>query len=393
MDRVFSVEEIPDHFWSSSAAGDGDDDKNKSPGSEMNRSASEWAFQRLLREEVDKKGEDNEEEEAKENGCFENNKHDNIPADVEDYQAFLKKKLNLACAAVAMSMASFAKPQDSAARADSGSQASNTPQLGSKTVSRGAGDKDDNAVAEVPSFPSGQKKLRAQVRPSTSTGSSKEQSDEDEVEGENETMENMDPADVKRVRRMLSNRESARRSRRRKQAHLTELESQVSQLRVENTNLLKSLTDISQRYNEAAVNNRILKADVETLKAKVKMAEEAVKRTTGLNPVFHALPEIPSMPSFDGYPSDTSTDAAVYEEDGPKHTLYQAAANESISTHDLRINNALADISSVENIQSASEGSAVTGNKIGRTASLQRVASLEHLQKRIRGGVSLNGKQ
>ncbi|KAB2005617.1 hypothetical protein ERO13_D11G259400v2 [Gossypium hirsutum] len=393
MDRVFSVEEVPDHFWSSSAADGGDDDKNICPSSEMNRSASEWAFQQFLREEVDKKGEDNEEEEAKENGCFENNKHDNSPADVEDYQAFLKKKLNLACAAVAMSMASFAKPQDSAARADSGSQTSNTPQLGSKTVSRGAGDKDDNAVAEVPSFPSGQKKLRAQVRPSTSTGSSKEQSDEDEVEGENETMENMDPADAKRVRRMLSNRESARRSRRRKQAHLTELESQVSQLRVENANLLKSLTDISQRYNEAAVNNRILKADVETLKAKVKMAVEAIKRTTGLNPVFHALPEIPSMSSFDGCPSDTSTDAAVYEEDGPKHTLYQAAANDSISTHELRINNALADISSVENIQPVSEGSAVTGNKIGRTASLQRVASLEHLQKRIRGGVSLNGKQ
>ncbi|TYG58518.1 hypothetical protein ES288_D08G229500v1 [Gossypium darwinii] len=34
-------------------------------------------------------------------------------------------------------VASFAKPQDSAARANSGSQASNAPQLGSKTVSRG----------------------------------------------------------------------------------------------------------------------------------------------------------------------------------------------------------------------------------------------------------------
>ncbi|TYH79695.1 hypothetical protein ES332_D03G081000v1 [Gossypium tomentosum] len=33
--------------------------------------------------------------------------------------------------------ASFAKPQDSAARGSSGSQASNAPQLGSKTVSRG----------------------------------------------------------------------------------------------------------------------------------------------------------------------------------------------------------------------------------------------------------------
>ncbi|ONK64700.1 uncharacterized protein A4U43_C07F28970 [Asparagus officinalis] len=68
---------------------------------------------------------------------------------------------------------------------------------------------------------------------------------------------------------MLSNRESARRSRRRKQAHLSELEAQVSQLRVENSALLKRLTDINQKYNEASVDNRILKADVETLRAKL----------------------------------------------------------------------------------------------------------------------------
>ncbi|XVE89880.1 hypothetical protein DITRI_Ditri20bG0030700 [Diplodiscus trichospermus] len=200
----------------------------------------------------------------------------------------------------------------------------------------------------------------------------------------------MDPANAKRVRRMLSNRESARRSRRRKQAHLTELETQVAQLRVENANLLKRLADISQKYNESAVDNRVLKADVETLRAKVKMAEEGVKRITGLNPVLQASPEISTMgmPSFDESPSDTSTDAVIPVQDGPKHTFYQAAANHPMSTHDLRINNALTDISSVENIPPNSEGSAVTGNKIGRTASLQRVASLEHLQKRIRGGVS-----
>ena len=32
---------------------------------------------------------------------------------------------------------------------------------------------------------------------------------------------------------------------------------------------MKRLTDISQKYNEAAVDNRVLKADVETLRAKV----------------------------------------------------------------------------------------------------------------------------
>ncbi|KAE8670961.1 hypothetical protein F3Y22_tig00112042pilonHSYRG00036 [Hibiscus syriacus] len=108
MDRVFSVEDMSVHFWSSSAAAA--DDRDNKPGSKMNRSASEWAFQQFLREEDDKKGGDhNEEKEAKEelkneNGCFENNNNNNVPADFEDYQAILKKKLNLACAAVAMSM-------------------------------------------------------------------------------------------------------------------------------------------------------------------------------------------------------------------------------------------------------------------------------------------------
>jgi chromosome segregation ATPase len=72
--------------------------------------------------------------------------------------------------------------------------------------------------------------------------------------------------------RMLSNRESARRSRRRKQAHLSELEMQVAQLRVENTALVKQLADISHKFNKAAVDNRALKSNVEALCAKVKCA-------------------------------------------------------------------------------------------------------------------------
>ena len=101
------------------------------------------------------------------------------------------------------------------------------------------------------------------------------------------------------------------------------------------------------------------------------MAEETVKRITGLNPMLHAMSDISSisMPSFDGSPSDASADAAVAVQDDPNHHFYQPTSNNPITSHDLGINNGLRDIS-IENVQ---------------TGSLQRVASLEHLQKQIRG--------
>lgn len=426
MDRVFSVEEISGQLWSSSPA-------QRDDSSKMNRSASEWAFQRFLQEAAaaaaagdavsdSSAGDDNdavleiEQQSSNQNQNLEakegrvsagscsgpgNGKvpfnappPPNVSIDSEDYQAFLKNKLNLACAAVALS-------RDSATRDDSGAPASNTSQLGSQDPSKGSGydlsrsqDKDANGSVGMPSLPAMQKKPAVPVR-SVTSGSSREQSEDDELERETETTANMDPADAKRVRRMLSNRESARRSRRRRQAHLTELETQVAQLRVENATLLKRLTDISQKYNEAAVDNRVLKADVETLRAKVKMAEETVKRITGLNPLFHTMPDVStmSMPSFDGSPSDTSADPSVPVQDDSKHHFFQSASTSSVATQDLRVNNGLADISSVETVQPNSGTVAVADNKIGRTASMQRVASLEHLQKRIRGGVSPCGPQ
>ncbi|KAJ6974687.1 hypothetical protein NC653_030724 [Populus alba x Populus x berolinensis] len=440
MERVFSVEDnITEHFWSPPPPPPPEDL------SKMNRSESEWAFERFLQEASAVTLDDNTSSNSsadktdvvqiKDHGNSNNNATSKcsfsngtcataassfaapaiIPVESDDYHAFLKSKLNLACAAVALTRlnveilhgvgykASFVKPLDSPATAESGSQASNTSHLGSHAPSKGAGydllrsqDKDANESLGTPSLPSMQRKSTVTVKPTTSV-SSRELSEDDENEAETELTENMRPTDAKRVRRMLSNRESARRSRSRKQAHLTELETQVAQLRVENSSLLKSLTDISQKYNESAVDNRVLKADVETLRAKVKMAEETVKRFTGLNTLFHAMPDVStmSMSSFDGSPSDTPADAAIPVQDDPKHHFYQAPNNPK-TTHDSRTrgNNVLADISSVENVQpNPVPAAGVSGNKMGRTPSLQRVASLEHLQKRIRGGTSPCGLQ
>ncbi|RCV22030.1 hypothetical protein SETIT_4G187300v2 [Setaria italica] len=85
--------------------------------------------------------------------------------------------------------------------------------------------------------------------------------------------------ETKRIRRMVSNRESARRSRRRKQAQLSELESQVEQLKGENATLFKQLSEANQQFTTAVTDNRILKSDVEALRVKVKMAEDMVARS------------------------------------------------------------------------------------------------------------------
>ncbi|KAF3446472.1 hypothetical protein FNV43_RR11651 [Rhamnella rubrinervis] len=87
-----------------------------------------------------------------------------------------------------------------------------------------------------------------------------------------------DPTDLKRIKRMDSNRESARRSRKRKQAHLAELESQVDKLRGDNASLYKQLTDATYQYRDADTNNRVLKSNVEAMRAKVKLAEDMVTR-------------------------------------------------------------------------------------------------------------------
>ncbi|CAH8361678.1 unnamed protein product [Eruca vesicaria subsp. sativa] len=70
----------------------------------------------------------------------------------------------------------------------------------------------------------------------------------------------------RKQRRMVSNRESARRSRMRKQRHLDELWSQVMWFRVENHQLLDKLNNLSESHEKALQENVQLKEETSELK-------------------------------------------------------------------------------------------------------------------------------
>ncbi|KAJ4940060.1 hypothetical protein NE237_026751 [Protea cynaroides] len=119
-----------------------------------------------------------------------------------------------------------------------------------------------------------------QARGATS-GSSREQSDEDDLEaGSCEQSTGSVEEKDKRSKRKEQNKESARKSRKKKQEQLADMELQVDQLRGENASLYKQLTNANQQFNEAATDNRVFKSDVEALRVKVKLAEDMVSRGT-----------------------------------------------------------------------------------------------------------------
>ncbi|KAG6651234.1 hypothetical protein I3843_06G090500 [Carya illinoinensis] len=72
--------------------------------------------------------------------------------------------------------------------------------------------------------------------------------------------------DERKQRRMISNRESARRSRMRKQKHLDELWSQVVRLRTEKYHLIERLNHVTESHDELLQENTRLKEEASDLR-------------------------------------------------------------------------------------------------------------------------------
>ncbi|KAK4804918.1 hypothetical protein SAY86_004735 [Trapa natans] len=80
--------------------------------------------------------------------------------------------------------------------------------------------------------------------------------------------------DPKKRKRMESNRESARRSRIRKQKHLHDLNSQVALFKKENSNILKVINMSTQHFLNVEAENSILRAQMMELSHRLESLNE-----------------------------------------------------------------------------------------------------------------------
>ena len=83
--------------------------------------------------------------------------------------------------------------------------------------------------------------------------------------------------DPRKRKRMLSNRESARRSRMRKQKHLDDLTGQLRQLARENNEILTRMNVISQLYMNIEAENSILRAQMAELTHRLDSLNEIIE--------------------------------------------------------------------------------------------------------------------
>lgn len=92
--------------------------------------------------------------------------------------------------------------------------------------------------------------------------------------------------DQRKRKRMISNRESARRSRMRKQKHLDDLVSQVTKLRKENQEILTSVNITTQQYLSVEAENSVLRAQIGELSNRLESLNEIVGAMNSSNGGF-----------------------------------------------------------------------------------------------------------
>jgi len=99
--------------------------------------------------------------------------------------------------------------------------------------------------------------------------------------------------DDKKRKRMLSNRESARRSRMRKQQHLDELLGQASQLQKENTLVSQRIEAASHMYVGVASENNVLRARLSELADRLQSLNSVLEIAEEVSGLALDIPQFP----------------------------------------------------------------------------------------------------
>ncbi|XP_050226223.1 basic leucine zipper 43-like [Mercurialis annua] len=107
----------------------------------------------------------------------------------------------------------------------------------------------------------------------------------------------------RKQRRMISNRESARRSRMRKQKHLDELWSQVVWLRNENHQLMDKLNHVSECHDQVLQENTQLKEETSELRQIITDMQ--------LNSPYATLRDLEGIPCNSTYLRDESSNQSI----------------------------------------------------------------------------------
>ncbi|XP_009793689.1 bZIP transcription factor 44-like [Nicotiana tabacum] len=84
-------------------------------------------------------------------------------------------------------------------------------------------------------------------------------------------------------KRLISNRESARRSRMRKQKYLDDLMAEMSQLKEENNQIVTNINMVDQLYLNVKAENSVLKAQMAELSHRLQSLKEIIDYKTSAN--------------------------------------------------------------------------------------------------------------
>ncbi|CAI9103522.1 OLC1v1002021C1 [Oldenlandia corymbosa var. corymbosa] len=84
--------------------------------------------------------------------------------------------------------------------------------------------------------------------------------------------------DEKKRKRMISNRESARRSRMRKQKQMQDLTDEISKLEVSNNAVVTKMDEITDKYTVIAAENNVLRAQVLELTERLRLLNDVIKK-------------------------------------------------------------------------------------------------------------------